>query len=58
MIKQIKDLSEASINDLNNNCQFVMDDSTGKTKKVSFNVLKQKIGSDGVINTEEILNLA
>ena len=57
MIKQINDLSAATIQDLNDNCQFVMDDSTGKTKKVSFNVLKQKIDSGGVINTEEILNL-
>ena len=53
MIKQIKDLSTASINDLNNNCQFVMDDSTGKTKKVSFNVLKQTINTDKA----EILNI-
>lgn len=47
MIKQIKDLSEATIDDLNDSCQFVMDDSNDKTKKVSFNVLKQKIGSGG-----------
>ena len=47
MIKQIKDLSEATIDNLNDNCSFVMDDSTGKTKKVFFNVLKQKIGSGG-----------
>lgn len=45
MIKQISDLSEATIDDLNDNCQFVMDDSNDKTKKVSFNVLKQKIGT-------------
>ena len=45
MIKQIKDLSAATIDDLNDNCQFVMDDSNDKTKRVSFNVLKQKITS-------------
>ena len=44
MIKQIKDLSAATIDDLNDNCQFIIDDSNDKTKKVSFNVLKQKIG--------------
>ena len=47
MIKQIKDLSAATIDDLDDNCQFVIDDSNDKTKKVSFNVLKQKIGSGG-----------
>lgn len=52
MIKQIKDLSAATLDDLNDNCQFVMDDSNDKTKKVSFNVLKQKIGYK-----EEILSL-
>lgn len=52
MIKQIKDLSTATIDDLNDNCQFIIDDSNDKTKKVSFNVLKQKIGYK-----EEILNL-
>ena len=52
MIKQIKDLSAATLDDLNDNCQFVMDDSNDKTKRVSFNVLKQKIGYK-----EEILNL-
>ena len=52
MIKQIKDLSAATIDDLNDNCQFVMDDSNDKTKRVSFNVLKQKIRFEG-----EILNL-
>ena len=45
--KQIKDLNAASLNDLNDNCQFIIDDSNDKTKKVSFNVLKQKIGSVG-----------
>lgn len=53
MIKQIKDLSEATIDDLNDNCQFVMDDSNDKTKKVSFNVLKQTINTDKA----EILNI-
>ena len=52
MIKQIKDLSAATLDDLNDNCQFVLDDSNDKTKKVSFNVLKQKIGYK-----EEILSL-
>lgn len=40
MIKQITDLSSATIDDLNDECQFVIDDSNDKTKKVSFNVLK------------------
>ena len=52
MIKQIKDLSAATLDDLNDNCQFIIDDSNYKTKKVSFNVLKQKIGYK-----EEILSL-
>ena len=43
--KQIKDLNAATLDDLNDNCQFIIDDSNNKTKKVSFNVLKQKIGS-------------
>ena len=47
MIKQIKDLSAATIDDLNDNCQFVMDDSNDKTKKVSFGTLKDKI-TDGI----------
>ena len=38
--KPIKDLDAATIDDLNDNCQFVMDDSNNKTKKVSFDVLK------------------
>lgn len=40
MIKQIKDLNAATIDDLNDDCQFVMDDSNDKTKRVSLNVLK------------------
>ena len=52
MIKQIKDLNAATIDDLNDDCQFVMDDSNDKTKRVSLNVLKQKIRFEG-----EILNL-
>ena len=42
-IKQISDLSSATLDDLNDNCQFVMDDSNKKTKKVSFFNLIQKI---------------
>ena len=52
MIKQIKDLNAATLDDLNDNCQFIIDDSNDKTKKVSFNVLKQKIEYK-----EEILSL-
>lgn len=47
MIKQIKDLSAATIDDLNDNCQFVIDDSNDKTKKVSFGILRDKI-TDGI----------
>ena len=47
MIKQIKDLSAATIDDLDDNCQFVIDDSNDKTKKVSFGILKDKI-TDGI----------
>ena len=47
MIKQIKDLSAATIGDLDDNCQFVIDDSNDKTKKVSFGILKDKI-TDGI----------
>ena len=42
--KQISDLIAAELGDLTDECQFVMDDSNKKTKKVSFGVLKQKIG--------------
>lgn len=45
MNKQISDLSAASLSDLTNNCQFVMDDSNSKTKKVSFENLTTKISA-------------
>ena len=32
---------------MNDNCQFVIDDSNDKTKKVSFGILKDKI-TDGI----------
>ena len=47
MIKQISDLSAVTSDELNQDCQFILDDSNTKTRKVSFGILKDKI-TDGI----------
>lgn len=46
MIKQITDLEQATTIELNKDCQFVMDTSSKKTKKISFYDIENKISSD------------
>ena len=47
MIKQISDLSAVTSDELNQDCQFILDDSNTKTRKVSFGILRDKI-TDGI----------
>ena len=55
--KQISDLSIASLDDLNDNCSFIIDKSDRSTRKVSLGTLKSALcgsGSGGLIDIDKI----
>lgn len=52
MIKQITDLEPASTIELNKDCQFVMDNSQRKTRRVSFGDIKNDVIQNIPIATE------
>ena len=58
--KQISDLSVASLDDLNDNCSFIIDKSDRSTRKVSLGTLKSALcgsGSGGLIDIDKIETL-